>query len=224
MDSKKYVDFHLHSIESTRNKDVIVWQSPLHTLIQLRNNNIKYMAITDHDFFSYKIYKNLNKEINEYKLDIVVFPGVEVTIKRKNGERGHILFIFNNKTEEDKIKKLEQIVYENCNANGINLSCFIDAIKEEYNFTMIPHVGKTYSITYEDIIGFEQYISIVESPNNKIELERFKKLFNHHEINNVMFSDTHNWDNYHGSKVFIESGQDFFEIINNLRMEENNEC
>lgn len=109
------IDFHIHS-EFSRTKDS--WRDlknstigNVPTLIQkLKDNEIDAIAITDHDFFSYKLYSELKKY--EASGDIKkVFPGVEfsVLIKADDGTKKeiHVVAVFDDK-DEDKVKAIEK--------------------------------------------------------------------------------------------------------------------
>lgn len=221
MNNKKYIDLHLHSFHSKKNGDAIDWLDELSTLIKLRNKEIKAFSITDHDCFSFSLYQNFKKLIKEYKFDIILFPGSEITIKRKNEKRAHILFIFDNQTSDSMLNELEMIIHKHYQTNGTNLSNFIKELRDKnYNFTMIPHVGKCDSVSYEDVEEIINEISYVESPILKPEFSRFINQANK-KIKAIMFSDTHVWSTYAGSKVYTLSNHIVFDDLkNNLNYEE----
>ncbi len=221
----KYVDLHLHSFQSRRNNDVIQWTDELATLIALRDKGIKVFAITDHDTFSSSLYKKNCDTIKAHNFDITIFPGVEITVKRLNEQKGHILFIFDNNITEAQAKQLEVTVFRNAHSYGTNLNSFVQNInKLSIPYIMIPHVGKCDYIVYEDVKDFIDNMPYVESPSNKSELTRFNSNLKT-PIKNIMFSDTHKWDMYRGSKVYLDSEEVNLEAIkNNLKMEgDNNE-
>lgn len=219
---KKYVDFHLHSYFSRRNSDVINWYNAIDTLINLTKKGVKIFAITDHDIFCFRLYKELTQKINEMKLDITILPGVELTVKRKNGDKGHILFIFNHQTTHEKLLLLEKIINDLYGPDGTNLDNFIKCLNtNDFDYMLIPHVGKCHSIIFDDVKNHLDKISYIESPDNKRELINF----NHqcpNIIKNIMFSDTHKWNEYSGSKVFLDyedNDWDFNVLKSHLEME-----
>ncbi len=217
---KQFVDLHLHSFQSRRNHDVIQWTDELSTLIKLRDNGIKVYAITDHDTFSSSLYKKNKQTIESHKFDITIFPGVEITMKRKNESKGHVLFIFDNSISDAQAKQLEQVVFRNAHSYGTNLNTFIENVnKLGIDYMMIPHVGKCDHVIFEDMESCIDMVYYVESPNNKPELLKFNSYIDEPK-KNIMFSDTHNWDNYKGSKVFLDSDEiSLNSLKQNLKME-----
>ncbi len=202
---KDYIDLHLHSFHSRRNQDCIKWIDELWTLITMRDHHIKAFAITDHDIFSSKLFKSFQDVIASHKFDLTVFPGVEITIKRKNEEKGHILFIFDNNITEQQAKQLELAVYKSGHCYGASLDAVVktfDGLGIDY--IMIPHVGKCDSVVYEDVQDYMDKIPYVESAGHKQELVKFNSQ-SHSKAKNLMFSDTHIWDSYCGSKVYYDS-------------------
>lgn len=94
------VDFHLH----TSCSDGIL--SPKEVMERAKNNNIKYLAITDHDTLS-----ALDECINYGKeLGIKVIPGIELSTQHNN-ESIHILGFFSNDNYKNKdlINELNKI-------------------------------------------------------------------------------------------------------------------
>lgn len=219
---KNYVDFHLHSLKSRAIGDSIGWFSTSNTLMQLNNQKIKAFAFSDHDMFDYNFYKEVQKEIADNNYDMVVFPATEITIKRVNGSKGHIVIIFDNKTDEEDLKELEFIISENKNDYGVGIDKFFKAIKD-YKFVAIPHIGKSDYLVYEDLKNHLDLFKYVEVSNSKVDMyERFCKESNT-KIPYIYFSDTHYWDKhtYIKPNVFVDANIEltFESIFNNLKKE-----
>lgn len=219
---KKYVDFHLHSIKSRAIGDSIGWFSLANTLMQLNNQKIKAFAFSDHDMFVYDFYKEVQKEIIDNNYDMIVFPAVEITIKRVNGNKGHIVVIFDNKTSDMDLQELEYIIAETKNDYGVGIDKFFKAIKN-YQYVAIPHIGKSDYLIYEDLKNHLDLFKYVEVSNSKVDMyNRFCKESNTN-IPYIYFSDTHYWDNhvYVKPNVYVEDNVEltFESIFNNLKME-----
>lgn len=204
----KFVDLHLHSYHSRRNKDVIQWFDELSTLICLRDHKIKVFAITDHDTFSASLYSKLKQLNISHRFNMAIFPGVEITVKRVNEDRGHILFIFDNNITDEQAKKIQDVVFRNAHSYGTNIDSFVSNVdKLGIDYMMIPHVGKCDYVVYQDVKDYMDRIPYVESPDNKSELNRFNANLEK-PVANLMFSDTHMWDTYNGSNVYIDNDQE----------------
>ncbi|MGM9899741.1 MAG: hypothetical protein ACI32E_04070 [Bacilli bacterium] len=114
------VDLHIHSYYSKHKDDLsIVKESTeknLHILVEKLNEyNVNMAAITDHDYFSYKMYKNFQSFEGTGSLKKVL-PGVEFSVGIKNETEKvhniHIVAIFDDHDEE-KIKKIEEVLKVN---------------------------------------------------------------------------------------------------------------
>jgi hypothetical protein len=188
--SKAYVDLHLHTEISRKTGDSVSWVSLRNALCQIRNVGIKAFAFTDHDQFSYSQYVQAIEIIKNMKMDLSIYPGVEITIARKNGSRGHILFIFDNCITNEQLENLELIINQVRvkSSSGAILSKVIKKLTT-YKFFIIPHIDKTNSVLYEDLVEVKDYIFNVESKSNAPELKRFLKDSNNHKVNPIKFSD-----------------------------------
>lgn len=217
---KYYVDFHLHSIVSRSIGDSIGWFGLNNTLAQIYQQQIKAFAFTDHDCFDYEQYLKVKEIIDDRQYGMICFPGVEITIKKSNGRKAHVLFIFNDDYEYD-IQKLEYIIAENKSDYGTNLKKFINAIND-YEYVMIPHVGKSAdNVDVCDVYDVLDKISYVEvNPNHVDKYKRFCKKANR-EITFIYFSDTHCWGEnggYQNPGVYVETDSfDFKSIFKDLK-------
>jgi len=113
-------DFHVHTTSS----DGIL--SPTEVVRRAHKNNVKYLAITDHDTLT-----GLNEAIEEsIKYDITLIPGIELSTQHNN-ESIHILGFFKDDTfkNEELIKELTKIK----NHRIIRAKTIIHKLKEEFN-------------------------------------------------------------------------------------------
>lgn len=114
------VDFHVHTTSS----DGIF--SPSEVVKRAYENNVKYLAITDHDTID-----GLNEAIEEsYKYDITLIPGIELSTQHNN-ESVHILGFFkdDNFKNQEFIKELDNIK----NHRIVRAKKMINKLKEEFN-------------------------------------------------------------------------------------------
>lgn len=114
------VDFHVHTTSS----DGIL--SPSEVVKRAYENNVKYLAITDHDTVD-----GLNEAIEEsYKYDIILIPGIELSTQHNN-ESVHILGFFKDDSfkNQELIKELDNIK----NHRIIRAKKMVNKLKEEFN-------------------------------------------------------------------------------------------
>ncbi len=114
------VDFHVHTTSS----DGIL--SPSEAVKRAYENNVKYLAITDHDTVA-----GLTEAIEEsYKYDIILIPGIELSTQHNN-ESVHILGFFkdDNFKNQELIKELDNIK----NHRIIRAKKMVNKLKEEFN-------------------------------------------------------------------------------------------
>lgn len=97
------VDFHIHSIASTKDGDKVKFNTidNINILVnKLIENGVSMAAITDHNAFDIDMY-NKFKSFEGDKLNKVL-PGIEFDVEFE-GKRIHIITIFND-TDYSKIK------------------------------------------------------------------------------------------------------------------------
>ncbi|WP_297424418.1 PHP domain-containing protein [Clostridium sp.] len=114
------VDFHVHTTASDGTL------SPKEVVQRAYENNVRYLAITDHDTLS-----GLDEAIEEsYKYDITLIPGIELSTQHNN-ESVHILGYFkdDNFRNEELIKELTNIK----NHRVIRAKKIIAKLAEEFN-------------------------------------------------------------------------------------------
>ena len=118
LNSKINIDLHIHSKASFYKDGTIVDNSDLEhidTLFsKLEEYDITLFAITDHNRFDYKLYdgikQKLNKNNNTQKRNNL--PGVEFDVILEEGKpKCHIIAIFNDDKDEDKVKKIENNIF-----------------------------------------------------------------------------------------------------------------
>lgn len=222
------VDFHVHTTSS----DGVL--SPSEVVNRAYNNNVKYLAITDHDTLT-----SLNEAIEEsLKYDITLIPGIELSTQY-NDESVHLLGYFkdNNFKNEDLIRELDNIK----NHRILRAQKMIAKLKEEFNieinFEKIlkdskdtiarPHIAREiinsgYPYTHEEIFtkfigkGCKAYVPTLKlSTNDGVKL---LKKYNAH-----VFLAHPKLINNSNINEFLEMGLDGIEAIYYQNTNEENE-
>ncbi|NRY62380.1 PHP domain-containing protein [Clostridium beijerinckii] len=114
------VDFHVHTSSSDGTL------SPKEVVKRAHDNNVKYLAITDHDTLS-----GLDQAIEEsLKYDITLIPGIELSTQHNN-ESVHLLGFFrdNNFKNDDLIRELTNIKDHRI----MRAKLMVDKLKDEFN-------------------------------------------------------------------------------------------
>ena len=134
------VDLHIHSKFSAKKDGKKVAENTIENLRilveRLVENNIGMCAITDHDFFSYDLYRKLKDEENKENSIKKVLPGIEFSVEFEEGKEIHIVTIFDDK-DEKKVEKIEEIM-----SKGIGKERYIDGkyTRRDY-FDIIDNIG-----------------------------------------------------------------------------------
>ena len=156
------VDFHVHTTAS----DGIL--SPTETVKHAKENNVKFLAITDHDTLS-----GLDEAIAQgLKENITIIPGIELSTQY-NDESVHILGFFKgnsfknqnlidklNKIKDHRIIRAKNIIQKL--KDEFNIIIDYDTVAKSSNDTIArPHIARAiidagYDYTMEDI--FDKFI------------------------------------------------------------------
>ena len=114
------VDLHIHSMYSkTKDGNELIGKGTIENLPvlvrKLNDFGVNMASITDHDYFSYSMYKEFKRHEGEGSLKKVL-PGVEFTLGNrveKNKIRPvHVIAIFDD-SDDEKLKKIEKNGDEN---------------------------------------------------------------------------------------------------------------
>lgn len=110
-------DLHIHSVHSKhkdQGKDYIKANTAenIQVLVKkLNDNNVNICAISDHDVFSFSIYKALKNEEGKGTIKKVL-PAVEFSVMIKRGKKTkpiHVVTVFDDQDEE-KVKNIESVL------------------------------------------------------------------------------------------------------------------
>lgn len=153
------VDFHIHTSYSDGTF------SPTEVIERAHRNNVKYLAVTDHDTLT-----GLNEAIEEsFKYDITLIPGIELSTQHNN-ESIHLLGFFKDDSfkNEDLIKELLKIknhrIFRAKNMilklkEEFNIDINFEKIRENSDDTIArPHIAREiinsgYPYTFEEIFN-----------------------------------------------------------------------
>ncbi|MEG0826275.1 MAG: PHP domain-containing protein [Bacilli bacterium] len=127
----KSIDLHIHTHKTISDADFTFDINVLEDYVKTANLNV--IAITNHNYFNKTEFEQIKD-----KLDIVVFPGVEVNL-----DGGHILVIC-------PIEKIDAFADECDTLNGlintaednIDYNAFINTFPNYEDYLLIPHYDK----------------------------------------------------------------------------------
>ena len=156
------VDFHVHTTSS----DGVI--SPTEVVQRAHRNNVKYLAITDHDTLS-----GLNEAFEEsLKYDITLIPGIELSTQHNN-ESIHILGFFKDdsyknqelieelaKIKDHRIVRAKRIVHKLKETFNIEVN-FDKIFKDAKDTIARPHIAREivkcgYPYTVDEV--FDNFI------------------------------------------------------------------
>ena len=119
VDTGLKIDLHIHSKASHAKDGRKVANNTLENIplliSKLSENGVNICAITDHDVFSYEMYRALKAAENQDNSILKVLPGVEfsVTFRHESIEKMlHIVAIFSD-ADDEKVKQMEQAIQAN---------------------------------------------------------------------------------------------------------------
>ena len=221
------VDLHIHSVFSKHKDGAKVNNNTLEnieTLIdKLVENEVDICAITDHDTFSYNIYKKLKKAEDSDNSIKKVLPGVEFSVQFDAGTENkviHIVTIFND-NDDYKIKNIENVLkfindkpqydykgvaYSEDKYLSILRQINLDTIMIAHQKNSLTSEGKP---SKNDVLTlgkekfneflFTEYFEAFEFRNKKNEIFNKKYIFKNGVEDDLRFitgSDCHDWRVY----------------------------
>ena len=231
VDTPIKIDLHIHSVYSKHKDGKKVefnTKDNIPVLVsKLKENGIDMCSITDHDRFSFDLYKTLKSY--EGKDLLKVLPGVEFSVKFDGKTIIHIVTIFDDRDEE-RLQHLEKIFID-----GIGKERYIDNayLRDDYlailkevglDFVMIAHQKKSLITTQnphksdvmslgKDVFNellFMEYFDAYEFRQRDNEI--FNKKFSidndvKDKLRFVTGSDCHNWNYYPNSTDYEKDVQ-----------------
>lgn len=196
-------DFHIHSCHSkhkeSKNLTINNTEKNLDNLIKrLDHYNVEMASITDHDVFSYSMYKAF---INKAKNQKLILSGVEFSIAMKDDSGVekpiHVITLFDN-SDDKKIANIETVLgngsikpeYDALDNKAFSQRKLIEILdKIGLDVVMIAHQKKTLTTTQSpakndvnslgenefNLLLFTEYFQALEFHNKNNELFNIKK-------------------------------------------------
>ena len=146
------VDFHIHSCYSiTKDDNEIVGNGTIENLPTLLSYEVNMASITDHDCFSYEMYKAFKSHEGEGSL-LKVLPGIEFSLsipdENLKPKAIHVIAIFDDKDDE-KVSKIDfnipkdkngKILYDEQSISSFTEAKLIDVLRKiDLNVILIAH-------------------------------------------------------------------------------------
>lgn len=208
-------DLHLHTIESKISGEVFSWKNLPTSLKILKRSNIDVFSFSDHDSFNVSFYKQAQQINKQYNLGFIIIPAVEVTVINSIGDKGHIIFYFEENLKTETLNLIKTLIQQNCNREGIQITKMIKVFNNyKINFALIVHVGKVNYVTLNDI---EQILPYVYSFEGSLKHSNMKKVMKvYPNIKTCLFSDTHVWEKYKNPLQKLNVTQ-FLEFIKSVK-------
>ena len=194
-----YIDLHCHTIQikkgESKNRNVTKEKF----ISSLVKSNVSVVAITNHNYFDYKQYLDFKNNDAE----ILVLPGIELDVVRRNQEIGHCVLVSN----PDKIHFFIDFINseglsEKSNAEEfrISLQDFVTKTQKIDGLFLIHYDGKKPYFSEEDFLFLKE--SLV---GNRLFLEpsNLTSAFVYMSVGYkcLIGSDIKNWDNYPGKSL-----------------------
>lgn len=232
VDEALKIDLHIHSAHSfNKDGDKVKsnTESNLNILVDRLNTcGIGMCAITDHDTFSYSMYRKLKEYEDENGTLKKVLPGIEFSVNFDGNKIIHIITIFND-MDDEKLKNLDEIFVS---GNGKKLfdkksqsfsrEDYFTLLKEiDMDFIMIAHQKKTPTSsqkakktdvmslgkeTFNELL-FMEYFDAYEFRNRDNEVFNKQYAIETDTVDKLRFitgSDCHNWNYYPHSDGNVE--------------------
>ncbi|AXE60899.1 hypothetical protein DA803_02230 [[Mycoplasma] phocae] len=181
------IDLHTHSSDSGKTGSNISGESDLEKLEILVKHNVKVACFSDHDKFYLKNYQKRLEIIKKYHLDLVLFPGIEIDLKRIDHRVGQAVFVFN---PDDDL-----VAIQNLFSGPKTRYSYAEIIAKlaDFDFMVFPHAGKGKDNMLVDDLGNFQVDALDITDENHANV---KKILAKRAIPLVTFSDTHTWKKY----------------------------
>mgnify|MGYP001774964528 CR=1 FL=1 len=194
-----YIDLHCHTIQikkgESKNRNVTK-EKFISSLIK---SNVSVVAITNHNYFDFKQYADFKDNDSE----ILVLPGIELDVMRKNQEIGHCVLVSN----PDKINHFFDFIDSeglsqktNAEEYTISLQDFVIKTQKIDGLFLIHYDGKKPYFSEEDYLFLKDSLvgdRLFLEPSNLT--SAFVYMSAGYKC--LIGSDIKNWDNYPGKTL-----------------------
>ncbi len=213
------IDLHIHSNQSFAKDGKKVKNNTIENISilasKLTENEVNICSITDHDTFSYEMYRALKLFEDPQNRIKKVLPGVEFSVEFDCGgtkKELHIVTIFSDANDE-KIKGIQQVLDANRPAPSYTESKFLDILREiELDTILIVHQKNSlYSSKPREkdanSLGEQKfwefvhtdYFEAFEFKNKRNEVMNKSFILKHDSSEDIRFvtgTDCHDWSVY----------------------------
>lgn len=217
------IDLHIHSCISAHKDGKKVKNNTkenIPILVQkLNENQVNICALTDHDAFSYDIYRTLKMAESQDNSIEKVLPGVEFSVSFEVDKKTsviHVIAIFSD-TNEEKVKGIETVLNENRpGSNGayseekflqvlriIDIDTILIAHQKNTLTSTKPKKNDANSLGNEKFFEFvyTDYFEAYEFKNKRYEVINKSFLYQNGFSDKIRFvtgTDCHDWSVYPG--------------------------
>ncbi len=220
------IDMHIHSVYShSKDREKVSFNTLEHIDVlakKLNDNGVQICAITDHDAFSFDIYKELKAYENDELCSVIkVFPGIEFTVEF-TGEKGptilHVITIFNDE-DDAKVARITKCLTDDRGnvqydrGEAFSEEKFLSILRDiDLDTILIVHQKSSLTSTrhYKNDVKtvgeekffefvFTDYFEAFEFKNRKNEVFNKNFINSHNLTGDIRFitgSDCHDWRYY----------------------------
>ncbi len=192
------VDLHCHTLKTVsgdgNNRQVA--QELFKEVIE--SNNIKIVAITNHNVFDLANYLSLSDAVKD---ECQVWPGIELTVEVK-GKKGHMLIVHDPKYVDDFARTIKSLLGDTSPDDVIvkaeSLKGLFDSNRVIY---IIHYMGKAKSFSDNNLNIIQSYLKSLDTvflePSNSTTMG----ILLNHDYQSIIGSDVKDWKEYPIEKV-----------------------
>lgn len=212
------IDMHMHSYYSSKNKkgdcDKVKEMKAEEFVGILVDANVNIFSITDHNYFSKEFYDEIDKYIENKKLNIRIVNGVELDVNVDLNDKNsyiHVCIYFDDNVDRQKLQEIIDELYEN-----EDLKPSFSQILEKLNalntkYIVIPHGDKERGLFNKNLINKLN----VESQPEFYKYAMYK-IFNAFDVKEKFYKESINF----WATNFFEKTKKFDELFKNKSNEE----
>lgn len=212
------IDMHMHSYYSSKNKkgdcDKVKEMKAEEFVGILVDANVNIFSITDHNYFSKEFYDEIDKYIENKKLNIRIVNGVEFDVNVDLNDKNsyiHVCIYFDDNVDRQKLQEMIDELYKN-----EDLKPSFSQILEKLNalntkYIIIPHGDKERGLFNKNLINKLN----VESQPEFYKYAMYK-IFNAFDVKEKFYKESINF----WATNFFEKTKKFDELFKNKSNEE----
>lgn len=211
-------DFHIHSVYSRYKDGEKVKNNTIENvgvlIKNLNENSVNMFAITDHDCFSYDMYKSC--KLYEGKGSVrKVFPGVEFSVgflsdDNKTEKQIHVIALFND-NDDTKVRMIENIVGEYSSNGKLNYNnCDNSFFSEDTFLSILKRIGLDVVLIAHQKGSVSSIYPPMENDANVVGDERFNEFLNTEYFDSYEFKK---FSNGIFNKLFAKNKNERYEMV-----------